>query len=93
MYRIGWYAENAMWKRNAGILGAGLALAAIYIFRSSAQYERRYNAGPVPVPSQRWSTHTEEDDPQYYEKLTSWKKSGPGFFSRLFQTKDDFKEE
>lgn len=82
-----------MWKRNTAIIGAGLALATIYIFRSSAKFERRYNAGPIPVPSQSWAKNTTEDDPQYYEKLTSWKKNGPSFFERIFQNKDDFKEE
>lgn len=90
---IGWYAENAMWKRNAAIVAGGLVLASLYVFRSSASLERRFNPGAIPVPSQSWSAHTLEDDPQYYQKLTDWKKNKKSIWQRIFQTKEDFDEE
>lgn len=81
-----------MWKRNTAIAFAGLTFVGIYLFRLSAQLERRYNPGPMPVPSQAWAAHTLEDDPHYYEKVEK-KRNGPSFFQRIFQNKDDFVEE
>lgn len=82
-----------MWKRNAAVIGVGIALGSIYILSKSFAYERRYNAGPIPVPSQRMAAHTTEDDPKYYEKLKEWKKNKRSIFERIFQTKEDFNEE
>ena len=89
----GWYAENVNWKRNTGIIFAGIVALGLWTFSTSAKYERRYRPGPIPVPSQRWASHTLEDDPAYPQKLAEYKKNKKPLWDRIFQNKDDFKEE
>jgi hypothetical protein len=36
----------------------------------------------MPIPSQSWSTHTIEDDPDYPEKLQQWEEK-PGALHRI----------
>lgn len=82
-----------MWKRNSAIIAAGIVVCAAAIFKLSANYERRLRAGPIPVPSQRWATHTLQDDPSYPEKFAAYKKNKKTLGQRIFQNKDDFLEE
>ena len=89
----GWYAENVNWKRNTAIVFCGVIALAAYTCKVSAAYERRYHPGPIPIPSQRWSAHTLEDDPTYPQKLAEYKKNKRSLWDRIFQTKEDFLEE
>merc|ERR1711879_856321 len=69
-----WTTAPPGWKRNTGIaLGAVFVLAA-GTFYVSAKAERR-NVPLVPIPSQRWSHHTAEDDPEYPQRIAEYRRT------------------
>lgn len=89
---LGWYATNPNWRRNTLIAGGALVFIAACIIRQSWKYERRPVPGVRPILSQRFATHTLEDDPQYYDKVSYYKKNGKSFFQRVFPNKEDMEE-
>ena len=61
----GYYCHPTHWKRNTAILGVGYFLFMCYVFRHSAENERRLNPPKNgPIPSQSWCTHAADDDPR-----------------------------
>lgn len=49
-----------------------MAVAVAYLWKVSADNERRYRTPDRPIPSQRWAQHTLEDDPDYYAKREAY---------------------
>ena len=54
------------------IAGGVMAVAVAYLWKVSADNERRYRTPDRPIPSQRWAQHTLEDDPDYYAKREAY---------------------
>jgi len=92
IFRSGWYTQNVNWKRNTFIAIGAISLLTIGVLRLSFNNERRYAPGPRPVFGQRFSSHTLEDDPQYYEKLQYYKENKKPLWKRIFPTKEDMEE-
>jgi hypothetical protein len=81
----GWWNTNPRnAKRNLLIAATTIALGAFTVFRISSSRERRCTISNVPVPSQRWSKHTLEDDPHYYEKKALYAKTKKSFIERVW---------
>jgi len=73
----GWYIPEIPknWKRNLFIMFGTYGLVVAGLFYISSDRERSYHSGFRPIPSQRWRTHTLDDDPQYPEKFANYKNS------------------
>jgi hypothetical protein len=44
---------------------------------------QRRNVPLKPIPSQRWSAHALEDDPEYPQKLKDYKRNAPSLWARI----------
>merc|ERR1711916_57350 len=85
----GWGANPPNAARNIKYAYAGMIVLCGGVFYVSATNERRYRVPDRPIPSQRWATHTLEDDPEYPQKLVEYKKNKPSFFSRILPDKNE----
>eukprot|EP01123_Difflugia_compressa_P015806 TRINITY_DN914_c0_g1_i1.p1 TRINITY_DN914_c0_g1~~TRINITY_DN914_c0_g1_i1.p1 ORF type:complete len:175 (-),score=28.66 TRINITY_DN914_c0_g1_i1:4-528(-) len=90
----GWWNElSPSLNRIRYIQGATVIFGITFLaFMLSASLERRYQPPLRPVPSQRWSKHTLEDDPEYLTKLANYKKNKKPLWKRIFPTKEDEEE-
>jgi hypothetical protein len=62
-------------------------LAALTTPQVSSRAERRYRAPDRPIPSQRWSAHTLEDEPDYYAKRDKYHAEKRPLLERILPDK------
>ncbi|MHB1873217.1 MAG: hypothetical protein ACYCT1_20580, partial [Steroidobacteraceae bacterium] len=81
----GWWCENPPNARRNFVLLFSLNLLLIggtcYV---SSTNERRLRTHPtIPLPSQRWCSWTEHDDPDYKRKLEAYKRNKKPLLERI----------
>ena len=69
------------------IAGGAMFVATALVFSVSARNERRFRAPDRPIPSQRWASHTLEDDPDYYEKRAAYHENKAPLLTRILPDK------
>eukprot|EP01127_Copromyxa_protea_P003222 TRINITY_DN13074_c0_g1_i1.p2 TRINITY_DN13074_c0_g1~~TRINITY_DN13074_c0_g1_i1.p2 ORF type:complete len:104 (-),score=14.91 TRINITY_DN13074_c0_g1_i1:36-347(-) len=73
------------WRQRSVIgLGVMFAVSFFTVYFYGRHVERRYRDPLVPVPSQRWCTHTLEDTPNYPQQLREYKKNKLSLWDRIF---------
>ena len=82
-----WNNSRPDWKKNTMIAGGAMFVATALVFSVSARNERRFRAPDRPIPSQRWASHTLEDDPDYYEKRAAYHENKAPLLTRVLPDK------
>ncbi len=82
-----WNNSRPDWKRNTAIAFGSVGVLLSGLFVVSAKSERRFKAPERPIPSQRWASHTLEDDPDYYEKRAAYHANKKPFLERILPDK------
>ncbi|KAJ2824720.1 hypothetical protein IWW50_003196 [Coemansia erecta] len=62
----GWWAQPNTWKRNTVIVGLGITAVMAFVFKKSAELEKRTLYPRVWIPSMIWSKQfKDESDPNF----------------------------
>jgi hypothetical protein len=81
---LGMGNHQPLWRQRTLVgLGATFAISFFSVYFLGRHVEHHYN-GLIPVPSQRWCTHTLEDNPDYPQQLKDYKKNKLSLWNRLF---------
>ncbi|KAJ1735387.1 hypothetical protein GGI11_001554 [Coemansia sp. RSA 2049] len=62
----GWWAQPNTWKRNTAIVSVGILAVSAYLFKTSAELERRAVYPRVWIPSMLWAKQFKNNtDPKF----------------------------
>ncbi|KAJ2030796.1 hypothetical protein IWW57_001014 [Coemansia sp. S610] len=63
----GWWSQPRLWKRNTVIAGLGAFAVVAFVFKKSAELEKRTIYPRVWIPSMMWSKQFKDNDDPYFQ--------------------------